>query len=159
VRYLLAAFVALFLFPLASCASPESQYEKAASMPEAFTKALAAPDKVTLLSLTFTGLNTSDSFYGTKILGQADLLGALAQQATQEFQQAVERGGQQALCMNPRHGLRVVAHDKTYDFVLCYECGYMQMYQDSVHIKTVGISGDSGLLNHLLTEAGVPVAD
>jgi len=101
-----------------------------------------------------------DGFHEWKILGklivtEADVRKKLGEALTDGIKNAPERGRK---CFNPRHGIRVVADSKTFDFVICYECRWVQIYSGNKHIKTcLTASEQQGVLDKVLKDAKVPL--
>jgi len=63
-------------------------------------------------------------FYGYRVLGTAVINDAeTRKKIVSAFKRAVaENQGFEALCFNPRHGIRVTRNEKQADFVICFEC-------------------------------------
>jgi len=101
----------------------------------------------------------TDLFYTYPILGKAYLKGKQAYEATAAFKAAVDHGGRQALCFNPRHALSIVANGHTYDYLLCYECGSGMVIKDGwIFMGSFEAGGSPDVLNHLLSEAKIPLS-
>lgn len=133
---------------------PENQ------LPENAAAALANATEVTLYSLESElpkGVH-EDGFYRYKILGKTKLSKAKAKEATGAFQKAISTWGTHALCFEPHHALRVIADGHTYDYLLCYSCNGIVVFEDSKRIADLSISGSPDILNALLTTAHVPLS-
>lgn len=63
-----------------------------------------------------------------------------------------------ARCFAPRHGVSVTDGKVTYDFLLCFSCGYMSVYEGEELIEHVDIDGSNKILNEILINANVPLA-
>lgn len=62
-----------------------------------------------------------------------------------------------ALCFSPRHGVRVREGEHVYDFVVCYECGELDLHVDfSDDAVQKFRAGDQGLLDALFRAHDVP---
>jgi hypothetical protein len=124
--------------------------------------ALHAPEKVVLYSLVpESRRNTNDmTLHGFKVLKHLTLEGKQAAMASAAFESAISQGknGLQADCFNPRHALRIMVKDQTYDYLLCYECGALSVYRGNILMETVGAAGSPEVLNLLLSEAKVPLS-
>jgi hypothetical protein len=131
------------------------------TIPDPVENALASPNKITLYSLTPAGNDWkgTNSFHGYRVLGKVMLEGEEAFQVANEFKQAVFRAdGSMASCFNPRHGLQVADKTHTFDFVLCYECRQMEVYENNKKIADLGAKGSPSLLNEILIKKNVPLS-
>lgn len=135
-------------------------------LPVAADQALASADSVVLYSLEpYTENPEADKnwkgakFHGYNCLGQLSLTGQQAQTAIAEFKKAIPKEeGPMAECFDPRHALRVVSGHHTYDFLLCYQCAQMEVYEDDKELADLSASGSADILNSLLKKAGVPLS-
>jgi hypothetical protein len=95
-----------------------------------------------------------------KILGQTTLTGKQAAIAIAAFESAILKNGRAfgAACFDPRHAIRVDFSGHTYDFLLCYACGYLYVYCDGKNTATLDAGGSPHDLNSLLTAANVPLS-
>lgn len=86
-----------------------------------------------------------------------------AKQAVAALKDAVSRGtsGVVSMCLNnPRHALRVASGGNTYDILICYECGQLELYRNDQPLLFAGsIAGNADALNRLLKKVGIPLAD
>jgi hypothetical protein len=133
-------------------------------LPADAAAALHAPEKVVLFSLEPWSQPTANdaTFHNFKILGQTKLDTKQAATAISAFEAAipdrVNRNRIQASCFDPRHALRVNANAQTYDFLLCYACGYIYVYRGNQNIAMLNAFGSPDVLNALLTAAKVPLS-
>ena len=117
------------------------------------------------------GKETEDDFFptpnenthsaGWKVLGKIQLDNDQAATAVSAFQSAVSGWIPQMMpsfeCFIPRHGLRVTSGGHTYDFVLCYECGSMEISRDQKHLASLPAFGFGLILNQMLIRAHIPL--
>lgn len=101
--------------------------------------------------------------YGTPVLGRVEITDRARRREIIAAVNGDIRSGHpmQTKCFYPRHVLRVVKKGKTMDVVICFECHNYELYQDgrSTPGGTPSIGENSKqLLNKILTEAGVPIA-
>jgi TPR repeat protein len=158
-KTLLSIFTVLFLTLLPAHSKPPA-------LPQELVAALAANPEVTLYSLQPRGgpdLPEWD-FHGHHILGQIVLNPDQAKIALQAFHDAVAAGRADvyASCIfEPRHALRLKSNNgATYDLVICYQCGQLDILKGAAHLDFPGsIGGKPGALNALLTAAKIPLAD
>lgn len=98
-------------------------------------------------------------FHGWPVLGSTPLKGDGAKQV----RAAVEKGraesdGSVAGCFQPRHGIRIVQGKKTYDLVICFECGSVSVYDGDERLGFFPTTGSPGeTLNKVLVDAKVPL--
>jgi len=99
------------------------------------------------------------SFHGWKVLGKTTLKGA----DSKTVREAVEKGrrdsdGLVAGCFNPRHGIRFTVDQKTYDFVICYECLSAEVFAGDHELgQFLTTSGPANTLNKALRAAKIPL--
>ena len=101
------------------------------------------------------------TLYGVKILGETKLEAKEAKSAIAAFETAIAQGARYdagAHCFAPRHALRVTAQGQTYDFMLCYECGWLSVMRNEKEIVRVCAVGTPDQLNKVLSAAGIPLA-
>src|SRR5438270_721857 len=114
------------LVPLAYLLMPNA-------VPAAAAEALAKPESVELLSLDPKLLTEKpkDDFHGWKVLGRTTVKDdATRKKLAADLATAAESSeGLAAACFNPRHGLRVTRNGKTVDFVICFECWQVKVYE------------------------------
>jgi hypothetical protein len=122
--------------------------------------ALSAPTDVVLYSLEPEGgADASESLHDFTILGRTKLDRERMPTAINAFRAAIsDWDGAIYMCFNPRQAIRVTAHNHTYDFLLCYECHQLYVYEDDKLLQSLGASGSPKVLNDLLKTAGIPLA-
>ncbi len=150
----------LFLLVVIVSSIQASQYEN--KLPVDAADALQVPGKVILYSLEpWSMVTTNDNaFHGYKILGQATLDGKQAAIAVAAFESAISDKEHQfhAACFDPRHAIRLKSNGHTYDFLLCYACGYLYAYRDDKNIAMLDAAGSPKVLNGLLMANNVPIS-
>jgi hypothetical protein len=146
-------------------------------LPDLAAKALAEATRATLYSLEPDSLPPSGAraaatetngihrsadtniLEGYWVLGSTELTNDAARAATRAFQNAIaESRGPVARCFDPHHGLRLSADGHVYDYLLCYHCGQMQVYEDGKFTSMVGVTGSPEALNAMLKAARVPLS-
>ena len=129
-------------------------------LPDAVVKALEKADNLAVYSLG--GETTEmDGWHGAKVLGQTTVKGEAPQKALAvAVKKAVEEGDRGSRCFIPRHGVRATHDGKTYDLLICFECGWVYVYTDTSDKPTVLMisEGPQKALNKILTAARVPLA-
>ncbi len=149
--WVVAAFAAMPAFTAVARAEDK--------LPDAARTALEKTDQIEVLSLDPQGGETGkDAFHEYKVLARATVKEA---DARKEIAAAVEKGvgegGPIAKCFEPRHGLHVVYQDKTYDFLICYQCSQIQIFMGTAQAETVPTSGASkAALDKALKNADAP---
>lgn len=149
------AFVLLFIIAL-SCEARSKNI-----LPPSAAKALSAPTEVVLYSLEPQDRADSSEpqLHHFKILGQTELDPERTAAAINEFKAAISNwDGIMAMCFDPRQAIRIAANNHTYDFLLCYECHRLYVYQDDKLLRSLGAAGSPDILNGLLKSAGIPLA-
>ncbi len=62
-------------------------------------------------------------------------------------------------CFEPRHAIRVKHKGTTYDFMICFKCRAIWIYDGDEQLETIGISGAAEpTLDEILQSASVPLA-
>ena len=100
------------------------------------------------------------TLHGFKILGQTTLHAKQAKIAITAFETAIAQGDGYAgaHCFEPRYALRVTANGQTYDFMLCYACGWLSVVRDEKEIVRLCAVGSPDQLNQLLTAAKISLS-
>jgi TPR repeat protein len=134
-------------------------------LPEEVLKALDSPSSITLYSIQPRGgpdLPEWD-FHGHHQNGHLELKPNQAKQAIAALNDAISKGaaGIESACLiNPRHALRVISSGNTYDILICYECGQLELYKNDQPLPFSGSIGSKpDALNRLLQQSGIPLAD
>ncbi len=134
------------------------------SIPGAVWRCLRQPRQMTLYSIhpeeDASALVGAQLFHGYRILGQTPV-STLADQrhVAEAIERAVLNFPAPASCFNPRHALRVSDDRDTYDLVICYECGAMEVYVGDKYVGDTGFSGSPAALNSILVAGKVPLAE
>ena len=81
-----------------------------------------------------------DYFYDTKIVGQVDLTREQTRELLDRVLIGLEEESESWMCFNPRHGLQVMIENRTIEFLICFECGSLYIYdaEDVVDASTSG---------------------
>ena len=110
-----------FVFGPATCGAARA----ADKLPGAVAKALEKADELDVYSLG--GETTEkDGWHGARVLGQTTVKGETEQKAlAAAVKKGVEEGDRGARCFVPRHGVRATHDGKTYDLLICFECGWL----------------------------------
>ena len=148
--------VTAFVAALAFAAGPAPDVNK---LPDAAQAALEKADQIDVLSLDPQGGETSkDAFHEYKVLARTTVKDADARKdIAAAVEKGVAEGGPIAKCFEPRHGLHVVSKDKTYDFLICYQCSQIEIFMGSGEPETVATSGASkATLDKTLKNAEAP---
>src|ERR1700678_1341246 len=153
-------FLLSSLFLLVVIVSPIRADPYKNKLPIDAADALHAPEKVILYSLEPWSLGTTNNLQGFKILGQATLDGKQAVAAAAAFESALCKKERkwEVLCFDPRHAIRVKSKGHTFDFLLCYTCGYLYIYRDNNMISELDAKGSPKVLNALLTANNIPLS-
>lgn len=123
-------------------------------------KALSEAKEVTLYSLTGRGKSdlpqtNAGPIGGFEVVDFKVFNGELVQDVTSMFRNAIYGENGASACFQPRHALSVKTQDHLYDFILCFECGNMGLYEDEELFFMVGVERDAEALNALMLKAGM----
>lgn len=110
----------------------------------------------------FQNLKEEEKFHGFPILGTVEITDRRDRKAIiSSITTGINEGDMVASCFWPRHGLRIVTADATYDYNICFYCS-------SYHIHVnAGMTPDKAgpissspqeFLNTFFQQAGVPIA-
>ena len=102
----------------------------------------------------------AERFHDYKILGRTSIEDAASRKQLNEALRAgaKENTGMVAMCFNPRHGIHVVRDGKSMDFVICFECMQVAVYENDKRIEGFLVTGSpQPIFDDVLTKAGVPL--
>jgi len=152
------AVLAVFLVGTSASSTPALRQ---AVLPDEALRVLQAPHAAILYSLEplkFTPIGNG-TLHGFTILGRTTLDAEQARHAADAFVEANKRwDGNGSDCFEPRHAMRISFGGHTYDFLLCFHCHELDVYEDDHFLSAVGASGSPKFLNTMLTAAHVPVS-
>ena len=103
------------------------------------------------------------TFHTYKVLGHAELNPQQMATAMNVFVVALARSGGATnvgvLCrIQPRHALSIVAGGHIYDYLLCFQCGQLEVFVDNTDIGIVTAGRSPEVLNNLLTSLKIPLS-
>lgn len=131
-------------------------------LPQDAADALHSSKKIILYSLEpWTSPTKNDNTLERfKVLGQITLTDKQAAAAITAFESAILKNRRNAIvfCFDPRHAIRVDFNGHTYEFLLCYACGYLYVYCDGKIIAQLDAGGSPKVLNGLLKAANIPLS-
>src|SRR5262249_32971335 len=127
---------------------------------------LDAPEQLTLYSIDGRDFKpgqepkAEEKFHDYPVLGKVEIKDAAK---LQEIAAALQKGlarsdGTMAKCFWPRHGIRAVKNGRTVDYVICFECLQLEVYEGSSRNVKPVTSEPEGVFNKHLEEAGIPLA-
>jgi hypothetical protein len=100
------------------------------------TEHLDKADRISLFRLDPEGLPEKDKEGKKEFHGYEIVSSVVVEENDQRKETAAFLGkilhwneGRKALCFNPRHGLRVVSGSRTLDFLICFECHRVRIYE------------------------------
>ena len=143
------------VFALAARKRRAGQEDANGKLPDAGSHGnLEKPGELEVYSLNGE-TNEKDGWHGSKVLGKATVKKEDATKLAGTLMKSVTEGDRGARCFIPRHGVRATYDGKTYDLVICFECGWVYIYTDkSDKPKVLMISASaSGAADKILTEA------
>jgi hypothetical protein len=135
--------------------------------PEQVTIYALDPESIQMKGLTMDAaarLSAEQAFYDHQILASADLPG------TDERHELItllwggisdHEEGIPIDCFNPRHGIRVRSGDRWLDWVICFKCHRLHVYdQDGEQVASKGISSSvEPRFSAIYRAAGLELAD
>ncbi len=130
-------------------------------LPDAVNTALEKAGELEVYSLDGeTKMKDKDAWHGSKVLGKTTVKKEDATKLAAAVAKGVTEGDRGARCFIPRHGVRAVYDGKTYDLVICFECGWVYVYVDQSDKPTVLMISSSPhkMIDKILTDAKVPLA-
>lgn len=134
-------------------------------LPGEVLKALDSPSSITLYSLQpWGGPDPPEwDFHGHHQNGHVELKPKQQKEAISALKDAISKGaaGIESMCpINPRHALRVISSGDTYDILICYQCGQLELYKNDKPLRFSGSIGSKpDTFNRLLQQSGIPLAD
>ena len=130
-------------------------------LPADVARVLDSPDKAILYSLEpWENAEPADStLHGFKIIGQLALDPGLAKTVGARFKAASASGEDpMAACFDPRHALSVTSGGETYDLLLCYACGHLEIFSGERIIADLSARGTAKSLNAILSANHLPLS-
>ena len=123
---------------------------------------LKAPNKAILYSLEpwDQAAPGESTLHGFKIIGKLILDRDLEEAVAAEFKAAIASwdGSPQAGCFDPRHALTVTSGGETYDLLLCYACGELEIFRGKSMVADMPARGTGEVLNAILSAHKVPLS-
>ncbi|MHC5537639.1 hypothetical protein ACYOEI_05345 [Singulisphaera rosea] len=100
-----------------------------------------------------------ETFHGYPVLGKVEIASA---ERRSEVIQALRRSTQDldhgfARCFWPRHALRAERDGKAVDYVICFQCSWIKVFQGDEVTDIVTNKDPQELLNGYLKEAAIPI--
>lgn len=123
-------------------------------------EALSEAKEVTLYSLTGWGKGglpqvDAGPVGGYEVVEFRSLSGGLAEEVSTAFRSALDGENGASACFDPYHALTVKTQDHTYDFLLCFGCGKMGLYENGKFFSIIDAQRDAKPLNTLMLKAGM----
>src|SRR6266545_3735172 len=156
IRVRWVAFAVTLTFTTAGAAQEKKDANK---LPDTVRTALEKAGELEVYSLNGE-TNDTDGWHGSKVLGKTTVKKEAATKLAGALAKGVTEGDRGARCFIPRHGVRATYDGKTYDLVICFECGWVYLYTDKSDKPQVLMISTSpnNALNKILTDAKVPLA-
>jgi len=134
-------------------------------LPDEALHALAFDPGVTLFSIDphpgAVDLSVLPTFKGWVVLGQTTVTATDQRQLLADMlrQGLSQWSGRHIIsCFNPRHAIRATDGKKTYDFLICFECGRLYYYTPNSEKRHLNIRTKAGPFNDILAAADVPIS-
>ncbi len=113
---------------------------------DAFRAELAAADRVEIYSLSPQPLPKDQvadkpAFHGYEILGTSQGTRSQLKEATRFLGKVLHWNElRKALCFNPRHGLRAICGKRTFEFLICFECNTVRVFEGNERIASFALA-------------------
>jgi hypothetical protein len=122
---------------------------------------LETAEEFQLLSLDPDKDSERDGFHGYKVLGMTRIkAGAPRAELVRALKKgAAEEEGFEAICFQPRHGLRVIRQGKTADFLICFECLNVAVFMGDKGDSFRTTKSPKPVFDKALKDAGIPLPD
>jgi len=128
----------------------------------------AGADRVQVFALDFNSgsegrlhdPDTEGRFHGYRVLGQTDVgPGPERRRLLDALQDGINRPGSPAACFFPRHGLRVIMGKAKTDYLICFHCSYVYIFDQGryEYQQELVSTAPENVFNAVLTSHGVPV--
>ena len=128
-------------------------------LPDTVATALQKADELEVYSLSGKTAD-KDGWHGYETLGKTTIKGKPQKELAAAVKKGVAEGNKGARCFIPRHGIRVTHSGKTYDLVICFQCGWVYIYtagSDKPHVLMM-TDAPQKALNKILADAKVELA-
>lgn len=122
-------------------------------------KALSEASELTFYSLTGWGKGDfpQGGVAGYEVVEHKILEGDLAHLVAYEFLRVLDGENYSSGCFDPRHALIVETEAHMYDYLLCFACGKMAIYEDGEYLSRIETQRDAEVLNALMVKAGMTI--
>lgn len=102
---------------------------------------------------------SNEKFHGYPVLGKVEIEDVAKRK---ELMSALRKGiadndGAAAKCFWPRHAIRAVENGKTIDYVVCFECLQIHIFQEETMTSELTTSEPRSIFNKTLEAADIPV--
>jgi hypothetical protein len=133
-------------------------------LPADVFRALDTPTEITLYSTNPDSRvfhwSFSRWFHGYRIIGKVSVLDPIQRR---QVAAVVRRAAQTYIgdtkCVfSPRHAVRLSSGNKTYDFLICFQCLQMEVYSGDELVNKLSIGGSPDALNRILHAARIRIA-
>ena len=103
------------------------------------------------------GYKAEDYFRERRIVGNVEIDQLKAKALLEQTLIGLGEEGMYWMCFDPRHGLRAVFGSRVIDFLICFDCGSLYIY-DGDSITECSTSGrGAGLFNRILQANEIPI--
>ena len=159
----IAWIVATLLLGLTGCGG--SRKPAAGSEYPDFLKPLANATEITLYSIDGVDESTvhpvpktDEKFYRYPVLGKMTVDAETRDAIVRELDRSTRNADQGKRCFWPRHALCAANGNKAIDYVICFECHWIWVFDGDNRIVEIGTESEpQELLNRLLAAKEIPV--
>ena len=120
------------------------------------------PDQLILYSIDGNydgeaGAERGDMFHGWPVLGKVEVNEAADRQLIMTAFEPDEREDVKD-CFWPRHGVRAIQDGKTTDYLICFECNWVHVFNGEVEVQRTIADKLVPTFNQLLTDANIELS-
>lgn len=131
-------------------------------MPSTASQALNSADRFEVFSLDPSPVDerTPQSFRGYRILGSTVISDSATQtRLSDSLRNSVDIAWSVPRCFSPRHAVRVTHGAKVTDFLICFECFQVEVWEDRTRIASwITSTSPQRVFDDIFQGAGIPMA-
>ena len=101
----------------------------------------------------------ADLFHRAPVIGQVNVIAADKRSAlAYALKQGIESPERPVECFWPRHALRVTSNGRTVDYLICFECSRIYVYEGNSKVVKHVSRAPQRIFNQHLREAGITLS-
>jgi hypothetical protein len=100
-----------------------------------------------------------EDFHTYPVLGKVEIVdGSKRNELIAALRQSMEQGKEAAACFWPRHAIQIVSKGKTTDYLMCFQCGVVEIHAEGGHSSHLLAREQQAVFDGHLKDAGIPLA-